>query len=150
MKRTLYRVVLALAFAVSAGCVSFPKTEDDFRVKAAGVYRFVVEQPLADAYEFIRTNSIRCYSFRLPQGGSSINGSLRDSTSATISSSTSTTVGSGVSMIIDLKSLGPSSTEVSAYYLKRAGTGELIEAWFTGAKTCYAQAVNAGPALAPP
>lgn len=137
MTASLHRLLLVLLVAASAGCVSFPKTENAFRETAGGVHRFVVERSLSDAYEFVRASSMQCYSHQLPLGGSAINGSLREPAGATVSASTSTSVGSGVSMIVDLKSLGPSSTEVSAYYLKKPRAGALVEGWFSGSKDCY-------------
>ena len=135
-KTVLLSVIAALLLC---GCLSFPKTESEFRTNAHIKNRFVVDRSLSDSYKVILDNANRCYDIDLlPWGRNTVHTKQIDANSAVITVESNTTAGSGIAQMFDLTSITQTSTEIIAYHTKLSSrtAQQAAEGWFKGNRKC--------------
>ena len=153
-----FRKYLAgLFIALLSGCVSFPKTQDQFRSSAVSAHSFSVPQSLQTAYELIAKNTIRCHSgdtsqmsmvggsfFVFPTGSTRVEGKLEEASGqAVISVRFSNQTADGLMQVIDLKRVTETETQVLVHRLndtkKWTSATQSVEGWFNGGTSCFDQ-----------
>ena len=140
-----------------SGCVSFPKSTDDFRASSPKPYTFAVEHTLRDTYELVAKNTIRCHEgnasqmamvggayFMFPTGSTRVEGSIDEAAgTAVVSIHYFNPVGSGLLQVIDFRSESPGSTKIIVHKLnettKWTTATQAVERWFNGDTFCYRQ-----------
>ena len=152
------RIIAACVLSISlSGCITFPKSTDEFRASSATPYRFTVEHSLRDAYELVAKNTIRCHQgndsqmamvggafFMFPAASARVEGSINEAAgTAVVSIHYFNPVASGLLQVIDFHSESPASTNVIVYKLNDATkwttASEAVERWFNGDTFCYQQ-----------
>ncbi|WP_376692966.1 hypothetical protein [Wenzhouxiangella sp. EGI_FJ10409] len=146
--------LLAIALLATA-CASFPPSTSNFRSEAVGTLEFQVDHPLAETYDIVARNTIRCHErdsgYLAPAGASffvnvssttRVNGAISSEEGhATINVHFKNNVANGFMQVIDLETSSGGGTAITVYRLndthKWQTATESVRTWFDGDSSCY-------------